>query len=170
MNGYTIKDLSEHTDFIPVLATWHFTRWGELTGAATEAAYADFLRTCVSTQRIPSTLVAIRKQEVLGSVNLVACDMQIRPELTPWLAHLYVHEEERNQGIGSALVRAAVERSRKLGFSAFYLYTSGTLPSYYEHLGWAKRETVLYKGRERTIMQMNLFSTGHMTAITADEE
>ncbi len=53
-------------------------------------------------------------------------------------------------------VRAVIERGRNLGFDRLYLYTSGTLPLFYERSGWKERETVQYKGKERIVMEMNI--------------
>jgi predicted N-acetyltransferase YhbS len=156
MHDITIENLSGHIDFIPLLAQWHFKQWGDLTGALTESGYEALLFRHASTQEIPLTLVAVEKYKLLGSVNIVECDMSARSELKPWLAQLYVHPRERRRGIGSTLVDAAVARTRKLGFDYLYLFTSGTLPSFYERIGWTTRETVHYKGKDRTVMETKL--------------
>jgi len=108
------------------------------------------------TRNLPLTLIAAGGKRLLGSVNIVDCDMAIRSELKPWLAQLYVAVLERNRGIGSILVHAAIERSRKLGFRRLYLYTSGTLPVFYECIGWTRRQTVHYKDKARIVMEMRL--------------
>jgi len=41
-------------------------------------------------------------------------------------------------------------------FGCLYLYTSGTLPSFYERIGWIRRENVYYKDKDRTVMEMKL--------------
>lgn len=151
-----IEDIWTRIDVIPLLARWHFKQWGDLTGASTESDYKALLSRNASSQKLPLTLIATNDKRLLGSVNIVACDMDIRPELKPWLAQLYVDVPERNRGIGSILVRAAIERCGKLGFHCLYLYTSGTLPVFYEHIGWRRRETVHYKGKTRIVMEMRL--------------
>jgi predicted N-acetyltransferase YhbS len=156
MNDAKIADLSARLDLIPLLARWHFKQWGDLTGASTESDYEAMLFRNASTRNLPLTLIAVSHDRLLGSVSIVDCDMDFRPDLKPWLAQLYVAAPERGRGIGSALVHAAVDRSRKLGFGYFYLYTSGTLPSFYERIGWTKREAICYKGKERTVMEIIL--------------
>jgi GNAT superfamily N-acetyltransferase len=151
-----IENLSSHRDLIPLLAQWHYRQWGDLTGAQTEAGYRSLLSRRGTIEKLPLTLIAIDRGRLLGSVNIVACDMDIRPKLTPWLAQLYVHPPERRRGVGSALVREAVAQGREIGFDRLYLYTSGTLPSFYERIGWATREAVLYKGKDRTVMEIRL--------------
>jgi GNAT superfamily N-acetyltransferase len=154
MHSIVIEDLSARIDLIPLLARWHYKQWGELTGALTEADYKALLSRNASTWSLPLTLIALSRDRLLGSVNIVNCDMDIRPELTPWLAQLYVDPPGRGKGIGSALVRAAIERSGRLGFNSLYLYTSGTLPAFYERIGWTQREIVHYKNKERTVMEI----------------
>ncbi len=151
-----IEDLSARIDLIPLLARWHFKQWGDLTGASTESDYKELLSRNASIHNLPLTLVAVSHSKLLGSVNIVDCDMDIRPDLNPWLAQLYVMPTERRRGIGSALVLAAVERCQTLGFGYFYLYTSGTLPSFYERIGWTRREVVHYKEKDRAVMEMKL--------------
>jgi predicted N-acetyltransferase YhbS len=156
MTDAKIQDLSARIDLIPLLARWHFKQWGDLTGASTESDYKALLSRNVSTRKLPLTLIAVNHDRLLGSVNIVECDMDVRSDLKPWLAQLYVADQDRGVGVGSTLVHAAVARSRKLGFAYFYLYTSGTLPSFYERIGWTAREMVYYKGKDRTVMEMRL--------------
>ncbi|MEW5815003.1 MAG: GNAT family N-acetyltransferase [Spirochaetota bacterium] len=156
MKNILIEDLSNHINFIPILAQWHFTHWGDLTGALTESDYQDLLSKQTHIQKFPLTLVAVDCGRLLGSVNIVSCDMDIKSELTPWISQLYVHPSERSKGIGSTLVYAAIARIREIGFSYLYLYTSGTLPSFYQQIGWKNKEVVYYKGKKRIIMEIRL--------------
>ncbi len=156
MKELLIKNLNEFIEFIPLLAEWHFRQWGDLTGAASEEAYRKLLSGHAVSQGLPTTLLALKDNFLLGSVNIVQSDLGIRRELTPWIAQLSVSLEHRGQGIGSALVSAAIAQARDLGFKVLYLYTSGTLPLYYESLGWKRRETLYYKGKERTVMEVKL--------------
>ncbi len=155
MSGIAIHDLSERIDLVPLLASWHFKQWSDLTGASSESDYREMLARSGG-GNLPMTLIALSNDNLLGSVNIVKCDMEIRPELRPWLAQLHVDPPQRGRGIGSALVHAAAERSRLFGFRKLYLYTSGTLPAFYESIGWRRREAVRYKGKDRIVMEMML--------------
>jgi GNAT superfamily N-acetyltransferase len=156
MKDIQIENLCEHTEQIPLLAKWHYRQWGDLTGASTENDYQKLLFSYTSSQCIPMTLLALYDNRPVGSANIVKSDLEIRPGLTPWLAQLYVIPEQRRRGIGSTLVRAAVAQAIDLGFDTLYLYTSGTLPFFYESMGWKTRETVQYKGKDRTVMEIKL--------------
>lgn len=157
MHDLKIEPLSNHTNFISIIAKLHFAQFKELPWASTEEKYAAMLNKFAATESIPTTLVAVRDNELCGSVNIVDCDMEIRPELYPWLAQLFVIPKERKKGIGSSLVSAAVDRCQRLGLNGLYLYTSGTLPEFYKSLGWVEREKVNYRGKERVVME-KLFS------------
>ncbi|WP_283814728.1 GNAT family N-acetyltransferase [Bradyrhizobium sp. AUGA SZCCT0042] len=97
-----------------------------------------------------------RGAALLGSVNFLASEMTIRPELSPWLAQLFVVDAERGGGVGGALIDAVIDHAAELGFRRLHLYTSGTLPNYYASRGWRPIEEVEYLGRARTIMAFDL--------------
>lgn len=147
-----ISDINVAPDWIPIIAHRHFEYWGPLTGADNIEGYAMFLQQALSSNGMPSVLVAREGRQLLGSVNLVACDCRIHPELTPWLAQLFVEPEHRGSSVGAALVRAITERAAELGFTRLYLYTGGTLPEYYTRLGWVKLREFFYLGKQKTLM------------------
>ncbi len=139
-----------------MLAEWQFDYWGPLTGFDTIEQYVAALEQWSVGEGIPAVIVAANGSQILGSVNLLRSDMKSRLQLMPWLAQLFVVPQHRQVGVGAALVKAAIERTRKCGFAALYLYTSGTLPQYYARLGWEELERVRYLGKERTVMRYDV--------------
>ena len=105
---------------------------------------------------MPEVLIARRGTNFLGSVNLLATEMTIRPALSPWMAQLFVPATERSRGVGNALIDAAVARTAELGYRRLYLYTSGTLPAYYASRRWQPTEELDYLGKTRVIMTYDL--------------
>lgn len=151
-----IIDLADRPDWTATLARWHFDYWGPLTGAATLDGYRELLTSAARSRTVPSVLIAIDGKELLGSVNLVTCDLPARPALTPWLAQLFVDPRQRRHGVGAALVRAVLRRAGDCGHDRVYLFTSGTLPGYYARLGWQTVARIPYLGKERTVMDYEL--------------
>jgi GNAT superfamily N-acetyltransferase len=147
--------LARHPEWIATLARWHFDQWGILTGSETLGQYRAVLDEYSRGATIPCVLVAF-KEELLGSVSLVPCDMEIRADRTPWLAQLFVTPRHRRRGAGATLVHAALSHARQCGFQRLHLYTSGTLPDFYERLGWVIDERVQYLGKQRTVMRYDL--------------
>ncbi|BBI52504.1 hypothetical protein HORIV_49250 [Vreelandella olivaria] len=77
---------------------------------------------------VPSIFVAMQGEIPVGTASLIADDMSIRRELTPWLASVFVVPEWRGQGIASALVRRVEAEAVENGFERFYLYTPTSRP------------------------------------------
>ena len=85
----------------------------------------------------------------MGMASLIANDMDERPALSPWIAAVWVEPDFRQQGVGSALVRAAADAAFALGFDPIYLYALPTRTAFYQRIGWS---TV-----ERDVGGLNIF-------------
>ena len=77
--------------------------------------------------------------------------METRPDLTPWLAGLFVRSASRGLGVGSLLARHAVSAAAAMGVARLYLYTHAA-HDFYERLGWRALEPAIYEGQDVTIM------------------
>ena len=91
----------------------------------------------------------------VGTVSIIADDLETRPALTPWLASLYVLPKKRGRGLGKMMVRHAVSAARAFGVATLYLYTPGQ-EKFYARLGWKLLEATEFRGRGITIMQWHL--------------
>jgi GNAT superfamily N-acetyltransferase len=151
-----IEPLTIESGLPATIAALQFTFWGALTGYGSTADYEKFRCSAARSRQLPTVLVARRGPMFLGSVNLLAREMTIRPALSPWMAQLFVVDSERGRGVGNALTEALIARAAELGFWRVHLYTSGTLPAYYAALGWKPIEEVEYLGKMRTIMVFDL--------------
>ena len=146
-----IEYLPRNQDIIHTLAKWHYAQWGYLNpGDSVETRIADF-NAQLGSKGIPITFIALSEATLLGSASLVAHDMDTRPDLSPWLASVYVAPEYRNRGVGSALVRRAMEEARDRGVGRLYLFTPNK-EAFYTHLGWSTVERTDYKGEPVVIM------------------
>jgi predicted N-acetyltransferase YhbS len=153
MSFMQIAYLKDHPDAIPTVAQWLFHQWGHLTpGSSVESAIGRLQRN-LHDDRIPLTIIALSGDNVVGTASLIEHDLQTRPDLTPWLASVFVVPEQRGQGIGAALVRAIVAKARTLGVSPLYLFTPDK-EALYRHLGWQTVETTNYRGEDVVIMQI----------------
>ena len=150
-----IDYLVNHAHLIPELAQLHFNEWGHYRPNDTVDARAERLRACCGKNALPTVVVALSGAELCGSAMLVANDMDTRPDLSPWLAGVYVKVERRNKGIGSALVTRIVTEAATLGVPRLYLCTD-VLEALYARLGWSAVERAPYKGISVTIMTFDL--------------
>jgi len=109
--------LADHLEFLPTLAEWHHGEWGYIRPHDTAEAREKRLRAECGHAEIPTTIIAVDKGELLGSVMLLEEDMDTHKQLSPWLASLFVASQRRRQGIGAALVQRAIEEAKSSAWS-----------------------------------------------------
>src|ERR1044071_8360497 len=131
--------LQNHPEFLSIIAAWHHDEWAYIRPGDTLEARQQRLAEECGYSEIPTTIVATVAVQSEGSLSVLAEDMDTHPELTPWLASLYVAPEKRRQGIGAALVKRLTEEARNLGVSRLYLYTPSE-EKFYARLGWRTLE------------------------------
>jgi GNAT superfamily N-acetyltransferase len=89
---------------------------------------------------LPTALVAHEDGRFLGTVSIIACDEETRPQYTPWVAALWVEPEHRRKGIGAALVERAASYGFSTGAERVYLLSRAHRRAFYEGLGWSVLE------------------------------
>jgi GNAT superfamily N-acetyltransferase len=156
---FTVEPLADNIEFVPILAGWHWAEWETEDPQGTPEKWAERLARRTRRDGIPTTFVAVSSPmsgapaggQLLGSASLVEHDLRPRPDLTPWLAGVYVAPAWRGRGVGSALVRRVVAFAAALGIPRLYLHTSTAEPLY-AALGWAVVERCQYAGQDMAIM------------------
>jgi GNAT superfamily N-acetyltransferase len=146
-----ISYLADYPQYLPTVAGWIFDEWGwEMPGSTLEGIRAEFSlhlnRDC-----IPLTLLALVEQQPVGTASIFRHDMDIRMDLTPWLAAVYVAPEFRGQAIGSQLVRGIEAAAIRLQLERLYLFTPDQ-EAFYARLGWSVLEKVEYRQHANVIM------------------
>lgn len=143
--------LSEVPEQAPQLAAWHVAEWSPLIpGFNVPGMLAEFA-THDGGLKIPTTLVALDGEGLLGSVSLLENDHDDIRAYSPWLASLYVRPDQRGRGLGIELVRRCEDMAHRLGVERLYLYTAGQEP-FYRKLGWDDVATVSLRGTCATVM------------------
>jgi GNAT superfamily N-acetyltransferase len=153
-NAMRIGSIADHLDLIETIARWHWGEWGYLDPNGSPEKWATNLEEWTSRDHIPTLYVALRDDELLGSVSLNEHDMNTRRELSPWVSGVYVKPAARGQGVASALVRHAVRQAAEMGIARLYLYTD-TARGLYEKLAWHMIDEDHYEGHHVTIMAID---------------
>lgn len=132
-----IEQLAERHDLLATVAEWIYQQWWTTAPGESVVTLAARLQAHLIHDHIPLTLVASTGYQAVGTVTLLAHDVDTEPwpELSPWLAALYVVPGYRHRGIGRALVNAAEARATVLGVRELYLSTKGR-EVFYTYLGW----------------------------------
>lgn len=149
-----ILDLRDEPQQIPKLAEWHHQQWASLNPGGSLEKRIVKMQDYLSDKLLPSTFIA-KTTELLGSAAIVENDMDTKPELTPWLASVFVAPEYRNQGIGSQLVKHVMQKAKQAGIKAIYLFTPDQT-IFYQKLGWEVISTEEYREHSVTVMRVRL--------------
>lgn len=149
-----IVNLNDDPGQLLQLASWHQEEWSYLNpGESIEQRIAR-MQPFLNNQLLPSTYIAL-EDNLTGSAALVSHDMETRPDLSPWLASVYVAAEFRGRGIGTKLVKHVMQQAFKGGINKLYLYTPDK-ENFYSRLGWKTLSREKYHAIDVTIMEINL--------------
>lgn len=74
-------------------------------------------------------------ENLMGSISLLAEDLDSAAELSPWVANLWVHPQWRRRGVGTALLAHCVHQAALLRIPRLYLYTTDQ-SRFYLSRGW----------------------------------
>jgi GNAT superfamily N-acetyltransferase len=106
--------------------------------------------------KVPFILVALDGGDWVGTASLWEHDLDKRPDLTPWIAGVYVKENYRGQGIASQLINRVFDIAKKFGFKKIYLHTEHT-HRLYEKLGWSRlEESINDQGEPTTVYVLEI--------------
>jgi GNAT superfamily N-acetyltransferase len=149
--------LSNWPDRIPELAGYAYDEWRALfesKGQNYEDALSSY-RERAKIDSLPLALVALHDGNVIGTASIKINDLDIRPEITPWLGGVFVVPQWRRRGIATHLIRRAIEEAHRLHLSELYLWTPSAR-SLYERLGWSELERLKYCGYEISVMKRKI--------------
>ena len=148
-----IEPIAAHRAHVATLATWHHAHWGHLYSHWTRAVcLAELEEHAGRADGLPTTLLALEGDELLGSVSLVFEDApELQEHGSPWLASLYVKPDARGRGLGAQLARAAVARAAAEGVPELFLFTPEH-KDFYARLGWRPLARTALKGTAVDLM------------------
>jgi GNAT superfamily N-acetyltransferase len=136
---FAISDLRQRPEFFDTVADRIWRAWWQPNGFPLESI-ASRLTENMADKPIPFALVAHDGTKFLGTSSVIASDLEERPQLTPWVAAVWVEEDARKRGVGVALVNRAVEDCFALGESRIYLCARARMAGFYSRIGWAMIE------------------------------
>lgn len=155
MRDMQIVDLRDAPQHLPQLAAWHHDQWSYLNPGQTLEHRIDHMQAHLEPAVLPRTFVAVAEHGLpMGSASLVSHDMDTHPELTPWLASVFVAPIHRQKGIGAQLVRSVMTAAQQAGIATLYLFTPDQ-ESFYRSLGWRTIAKEPYRGDAVTLMQVD---------------
>lgn len=146
-----LATIAERPDLAPTVADWTWREWGRAQGETQEQRTATI---AARTARIglEQCLVALIDGEPAGTASLVAEDTVSRPDLTPWLASVYVVPRFRGAGIAPVLVKAVEAAAWRADYPRLWLFTDGQV-DLYASLGWVEHGVLHDHGKPFVLMR-----------------
>lgn len=154
--------LENHPEFFAQIAYWHHQECERQGLKSTLALRQQRLVLHVKETLIPKTLIILQRGELVGCVSLVNYtyrSSERMPKVTSdspvWLSNLFVVENQRERGIGSALIEAAKHYAHYLGLSELWL-SATDYTDYYQKRGWEIIRRTRLAGRQVNVMRVAL--------------
>jgi len=113
---------------------------------------------------MPRTFVLLVNGCPVGTASLVAHDLDERPDLTPWLAGMYIEPHARGHGYATHLINVVEAAARKTAIPTLWLYTN-TAERIYARAGWQTVETVLRHGKAFALMRRDVLPRSSQTPV-----
>jgi GNAT superfamily N-acetyltransferase len=132
---FTISDLRQRPEFFDTVADRIWRASWKDNGTPLEYI-SGLLCENMNAEPLPIALVAHDGAGFLGTSSVIASDLEERPQLTPWVAAVWVEPHARLTGVGSALVKRGAHDCFALGIKRAYLCARPALTGFYERLGW----------------------------------
>jgi len=132
---FTISDLRQRPEFFDAVADRTWQAWWKADDHPLEYI-SGRLREDLNDAPIPFALVAHDGEAFLGTASVIASDLEERPQLTPWVAAVWVEPQARQRGVGGALVDRATQDCFALGVRRAYLCARPQRSNFYRRLGW----------------------------------
>ncbi|HEV7320606.1 MAG TPA: GNAT family N-acetyltransferase [Ensifer sp.] len=142
MNNHTItvSDLRDAPHFFDDVADRIWRAWWEPQGFPLDHI-SGLLEESLAHDAEALCLVAHDGDRFVGTASVIASDLEERPDLTPWVAAVWVDPPFRGSGIGGDIVLKAARAALRTGAKAVHLCALPGKRAFYERLGWRLDET-----------------------------
>lgn len=152
MNSWIVAT-SDQPELAPIVARWRVRAFFDHPdGTTVEEMTALILAPAVGPKE---TFVLFDGGQPVGTAGLVRQDLDARPDLTPWLAGLFVEPAFRGRGHATALIRQVEAFAMAASVPVLWLYTS-TAEQLYAGLGWQRVGLEQEDGRPVVLMRRSL--------------
>jgi hypothetical protein len=137
--SWGIVRIAERPDLVPLVANWLWDAFWQPNGHRLDEV-REILAEATAETGTPQSFVLLAGGVPCGTASFMSSDLEIRNDLGPWLAGVYVVPEDA---------------ARQAGHAALFLYTDDA-QSLYEKLGWYAIEETVDNNRPVTIMRRDL--------------
>ena len=147
--------LCNYPQYYKNVADWMFNQWSYLYKDSKKEEWLKNIIKRSNKNSIPEIIICEINSKLVGTASIVQCDMDTHKHLTPWLASVYVAEEERRKGIGTKIVNRMIEECKNLNIKKLYLFTFDMM-DFYKKLGWKTIEKTKYFNQDVEVMSLDI--------------
>jgi GNAT superfamily N-acetyltransferase len=158
--NYRIVAVSDQPELAPIVAAWLLGAFGHPGSPTLDGMTARILAPRIAPAE---TFVLFERDIPVGTASLSHRDLDSRPDLTPWLAGVFVEPVFRRRGCATALVRCVEALAMAASVATLWLYTWNAEPLY-ASLGWQRVGLEKDRGNEVVLMMQNLAGQKHSGA------
>lgn len=140
-----LTTIADRPELVGTVAAWLHAAFWQYDGYTLDDTNATVAR---STSRCgpQQTWVLIDGGAPVATASLAHDDLHERPDLTPWLAGVYVVPEARGRGHARTVIGAVIDACRAAAIPTLWLYTNSA-EGLYARLGWEVADTVVRTGK-----------------------
>jgi N-acetylglutamate synthase-like GNAT family acetyltransferase len=151
---HRVVSTAERPDLAPVVASWLWAEFWRDGGHSLQETL-EAVQASVIAPLMPKTFVLLVDGKPVGTASLAAQDLDERPDLTPWLAGVFIEPEARGRGLVASLIAAVEQECRKASIRTLWLYTRRA-EKVYLRSGWRTVETVTRGEKSYALMRRDL--------------
>ena len=139
MEEIRIRQITDPDDpAIISMQEWLMGWWGVEQGY-NRAKMQSYLQHSLCKDRLPETFALYYNGVLAGMFQLSMTDIDVRPDIYPWLINIYIVPPFRGRGLLNEIMESARMNAAALGFRELYLFTRHK--SLYERYDWKLIET-----------------------------
>jgi GNAT superfamily N-acetyltransferase len=156
---FFIAPLAQHQHHVEGVAERIYRLWGRLIhedSGMSAAEYTEVVRSRAVLDRVPTTLVALAADTLVGTVSLKQEETTTAAGLSPWVGGLLVDEGWRARGVGKALLEKAEATAARLGYPFLHLSCEPEVEHFYQRLGWEVLRHTVSCGDKVALMRKRL--------------
>jgi GNAT superfamily N-acetyltransferase len=147
----SLTTIAARPDLAETVAGWLWEEWGRKKGRPFEGVLAR-VSSRTALIGLEQCVVLLDGDTPAATASLVVEDADSRPDLSPWLASVFVSPTARGRGYGRVVVTAIESAAREAAIPTLWLFTDSAAPLY-ASLGWREAGPLTENGKTYALMR-----------------
>lgn len=111
-------------NILNTITAWMYDWWGKDEGYSFDGIKC-FMRHSMQENKLPQTYGLFLDNKIIGMYQFTLEDLDVRTDIYPWLANVYIDKNYRKQGYGKILLESVRKNAKNIkNFKEIYLFTT----------------------------------------------